>query len=275
MGKKRVSIIGSEDEAELKAKKAVKLEQKKLRTGQAPKPGKVTSATPEPDVTATAEPTPVVSTPTPSAAATQTEAAKTSVKKPRVRSPRYLKSKSQIDADQLYSLTDGLKLLRQVSLAKFDPTVELHLNLKEKGLSKVVELPHSTGKTRRVALVSPEVLSQIESGKIDFDLLLASPSQMGQLVKFAKVLGPKGLMPNPKNGTISDDPAAAAKKLSSSNSLVLKTEKDSPVVHVAVGKLSQPDSELAENVSAVLSHLSQVQKIVLKSSISPAIKLQV
>ena len=95
-----------------------------------------------------------------------------------------------------YSLEDALKLLHSISISKTNDTVELHINVKEPGLSREVTLPHPTGKTKSIAVANDETIAQIESGKTNFDVLLASPTQMAKLVKFAKILGPRGLMPN-------------------------------------------------------------------------------
>jgi large subunit ribosomal protein L1 len=98
---------------------------------------------------------------------------------------------------------------------------------------------------------------------------------MAKLVKLAKVLGPKGLMPNPKNGTIVNDPANLAKTMAARNSVSLKCEKDAPLIHLSIGKLSLGDKKVSENIAAVLAGLTglQVRKVVLKSTMSPAIKL--
>jgi large subunit ribosomal protein L1 len=257
MGKKAVAILGTEDEEAAKKKAAVKREQKKLRKGEGPK----TEESNVEEVLSGAPPAPEE---------------KKSVKKVRVRSKNYQTFKSKVDVTRTYSLTDGIKLLREVSYAKFDPSVELHLSLKDKGISKDVEMPHSTGKVKRIAIASDETLAKIEKGQIDFDVLLASADQMPKIVKFAKVLGPKGLMPNPKTGTVVPNPEKSAKEMSGKNSLYLKTEKDAPLIHTTIGKLSMSDKDLTDNISAVTGALSgKTVKIVLKSSMSPAIKLTV
>jgi large subunit ribosomal protein L1 len=255
MGKKAVAILGTEDEEAAKKKAAVKREQKKLRKGEGPKPEEVNVE----EVLSGAPPAPEE---------------KKSIKKVRVRSKNYQSLKSKVDVTRTYSLSDGIKLLREVSYAKFDPSVELHLSLKDKGVSKDVEMPHSTGKVKRISIANEETLAKIEKGQIDFDVLLASADQMPKIVKFAKVLGPKGLMPNPKTGTVVPNPEKTAKEMSGKNSLYLKTEKDAPLIHTTVGKLSMSDKDLTDNISAVTGALSgKTIKIVLKSSMSPAIKL--
>ncbi len=252
MGKKKVSFLGSENEDTLKAKKATQREQKKMRAGKTVTP--VVEPVTENREMDTEKPT----------------------KKARVRSKAYLAAKKQVDVNKNYSLDHGLKLLHNISISKTNDTVELHINVKEPGLSREVTLPHPTGKTKTIAVANDETIAQIESGKTNFDVLLASPAQMAKLVKFAKILGPRGLMPNPKNGTVVADPEAKAKIMASSNVITLKTEKDTPVIHTIAGKLSMPDKNLSDNIESILSVLSpKVVKIVLKSTMSPAIKLQI
>ena len=272
MGKKRVSVLGTESEDEAKAKHSRQLEQKKLRQGKTAKaPGLaggqrvVDTAQESLDELAIIEG---------KLAESLSQKAPAPTKKIRARSKPYLAAKSQIDANKTYSLPDGLALLRKVSLTKFDPTVELHLTLLD-SFSKDVELPHSTGKTRRIAIADDTTVSKIEKGQIDFDVLLASPAQMSKLVKLAKTLGPRGLMPNPKSGTVVADPETAAISLSGKNSLTLKTEKDTPVIHTIVGKLSLSDKASSDNISAILTTLPRVKKTVLKSTMSPAIKITI
>ena len=270
MGKKRSVIIGSPEEGQLKAKKAVKLKQKKLRGGLVvDKTGQPLKA-----ATTTAESTP----PTPS----QPRPAAKSVKPPKARSRVYRLAKSQVDSAKLYNISEAFDLLRKISYSKLNDTVELHLGLKAKPASELkVTLPHTAGKAKKITVVSDAVLKQIETGHLDFDILVASPADMPKLVKFAKVLGPKGLMPNPKSGTISDDPAAAAKKLATDTSTTLKldksqsTSRQAAVIHTTVGKLSLTDHQLTANVAAIIAATSQtgLVKAILKSTMSPAIKL--
>ncbi len=253
MGKKKMAVMGTENEETVKKKATVKREQKKLRKGDKPAEAAVVEAG------ASAAPAPV----------------EKSVKKARIRSKNYQALKAKVKVDQTYSLSNAIKLLRDVSYSKFDPTVELHISLKEK-TNKEIDLPHATGKIKKVVVATDEIIAKIAANQIDFDVLLASPDQMPKLVKFAKVLGPRGLMPNPKNGTVVPSPEKTAKDMSGKNALTLKTEKDAPLLHLVIGKLSMSDQDLSDNISAVTSAISpQVTKIVLKSTMSPAIKLTV
>jgi large subunit ribosomal protein L1 len=279
MGKKRMAVLGSTEEEASKSKKAVKLEQKKLREGKVAKaPGLKGGQRVIDTASESLKELEIIEAKNAIASPETSPETPASSGKKRVhhRSRAYQTAKAKVDVDKTYPLTKALDLLRIVSMAKFDPAVELHITLKEKGFSKEIELPHATGKTRRIAIADDTTISAIEAGKIDFDVLLTTPAQMPKLVKFAKVLGPRGLMPNPKAGTVVPNPEAVAKTMSSKNTLSLKTEKDAPLIHLSLGKLSFKDEILIKNLSAVLSVLppNQVRKIVLKSSISPAIKVQ-
>lgn len=261
MGKKRAAVIGSSDEEAMKAKKAVKREQKKLREGEV-----------------TEKPVEVVAEQTTEAPKPIINNQKPKTKEAHSRSKAYSQAKSKIDVSRTYSLSDALPLLRTVGLTKFDPTVELHVVMKSAPTNKlVVSLPHVKVKTKKVAIATDEVIKQIEAGKIDFEVLIATPTQMGKLVKFAKVLGPKGLMPNPKSGTVTDKPEEAAKKLSEDTTVTLKLDKSGPIIHTTVGKLSLKDAQLTENIMSTLAPINptNLKKIVLKSTMSPAIKIAV
>ncbi|MEK9200852.1 MAG: hypothetical protein AAB909_02685 [Patescibacteria group bacterium] len=263
MGKKRAAIIGSSDEENLKAKKAVKREQKKLREGDVVEKPVEASAEPTAETVILSETKDPVSP-------------KKQLKESQPRSKPYQAAKAKIDSERTYSLSDALPLLRSVGLTKFDPTVELHIVMKSAPSNKlVVSLPHMEVKERKIAIATDDVIKQIEAGKIDFEVLIATPSQMGKLVKFAKILGPRGLMPNPKSGTVTDKPEEAAKKLAADTSVTLKLDKGGPIFHTTVGKLSLEDKKLSENIMAVLSPInaSNLHKVVLKSTMSPAIKI--
>jgi len=182
----------------------------------------------------------------------------------------------EIDKNKVYSLPEALELLRKVKMTKFDETVELHINTTEAGINGQVKLPHGSGKEVRIAIASDELLSKIEAGKIDFDILIAEPAMMPKLARVAKVLGPKGLMPNPKNGTISENPEEAMKKFQGGQ-ISFKTESKIPVMHLTVGKMSFGSDMLSENIKTIITAVKKdrITQVILKSTMSPAIKLAV
>ena len=147
------------------------------------------------------------------------------------------KNKSPTSNFQLLTLNEAIILLKKIKYAKFDESVELHLNINKEAIKGEVELPISTGKKTRIKIVDEKVLADIEKGNLDFDMLITHPQYMPRLARFAKVLGPKGLMPNPKAGTISDKPEEAAKKFSK-GALRWKTEAKAPLIHQMIGKIS-------------------------------------
>lgn len=197
-------------------------------------------------------------------------------KKARGRSSNYTAKVMDVDKNKTYSLSEALELLKKVNLAKFDETVELHINTIEAGINGTVKLPHGTGKELRIAVADDTVISEVEKGKINFDILIAEPSMMPKLARVAKVLGPKGLMPNPKNGTISDNPQEAMKKFEGGQ-ISFKTESKVPLMHLTVGKMSFGTEKLSENIKTIIGAVKKdrITQIVLKSTMSPAIKLQV
>lgn len=194
----------------------------------------------------------------------------------RVRSARYRQALTKIDRAKTYPLAEAIKLLKQISLAKFDASVEAHLNLTETNLKVKVAFPHSTGRQLKVAIADDQLLAQIEAGKIDFDILLATPQIMPQVAKLAKILGPKGLMPNPKAGTVTADPVKKQAELAGGSRLV-SGEPKSPLMHVVVGKLSMSDQDLTSNVSALITAVTpkRITKLTLASAMSPGIKIVV
>lgn len=192
------------------------------------------------------------------------------------RSAKYKTALLEIDKNKTYPLSEAIELLRKVKLSKFDETVELHVNTTQAGISGQVKLPNGSGKEIRIAIADDELLGKIEAGKIDFDILIAEPTMMAKLAKVAKILGPKGLMPNPKNGTISENPQEAMKKFQGGQ-VYFKTESKIPVMHLSVGKTSFDDKKLLENIETMIAAIKKdrIRKITLKSTMSPGIRLQV
>ena len=199
---------------------------------------------------------------------------KSTKKGKKTHSKKYSSNNATRDKNKSYKLSEAISILKGFKGSKFDETVELHLNVKEEGLSGTLSLPHGTGKEVRIKVADDALIEEIEKGKIDFDVLIASPSLMPRLAKVAKVLGPRGLMPNPKNGTVTDDPKPLMEKLSKGQ-IRFKTESKAPVIHLSVGKVSFDADKLSENISTVISSVgsNKISKDTLKSTMSPGIKI--
>jgi len=195
--------------------------------------------------------------------------------KPKVRGKKYIEAKRKVDSTKVYPLKDAITLAKETSTSKFDGTMELHLVTRKSGLAASVELPHSSGKTRKVEIADEQTIKKLESGKVDFDVLLATPDMMPRLVPHARLLGPRGLMPNPKNGTIIKTKKDAEKF--NADKVTIKTEKSAPVVHTVVGKVSMKEGDLLENIESILNVIGkkQVLKAYLTTSMGPSVKVSV
>jgi large subunit ribosomal protein L1 len=191
----------------------------------------------------------------------------------RVRSQKYAAVKSKVDRNRKYDALSALELVKQLSYSKFEGTIVADIEVIDTEVTAEVTLPHSTGKQQRVTVVTDEVIKQIEAGQLDFDVLVSAPEFMPKLAKHAKVLGPKGLMPNPKNGTLSPNPERAAKELAGGKQL-LKTEKKQPLIHVTLGKTSLETKQLIENLRALAEALSaKLVGITVSATMSPGVKV--
>ncbi len=192
------------------------------------------------------------------------------------RGRKYKEAIKLVDKTKFYSVETAVSILKKMKITKFDESVELHFVVDETGLKGEVELPHSTGKVLRIAVVDDKILADLEKGKIGFDILITHPSFMPLLAKFAKVLGPKGLMPNPKAGTISPKPEEVVKKFEK-GILRWKTEVKFPLIHQMIGKISYDDKKLIENAKKLIDSVTttHIVKAYMKSTMSPAIKLEV
>lgn len=199
-----------------------------------------------------------------------------SVIQPKKRGKRYEENKKMIDRNKFYSIKEAIEILKKFKKASFDESVEIHLVVDEKGLKGEVELPYSTGKTVRVKVVDDKVLEDIEKGKLDFDVLVTHPSYMPKLAKFAKILGPKGLMPNPKAGTISTNPEEVVKKFAK-GVLRWKTESKAPLIHQMIGKVSMKNEELEANVTKFIDSVGKkhIVKAYIKATMTPSLKIQI
>lgn len=189
--------------------------------------------------------------------------------------PKKYAQKTALLTKKEYPLDEAVDMLTQVSTTKFDGTAEVHILLVadptqgDQQVRATVTLPHGTGKTLRIAAVVPEdrvkemleagavqageenLIREIEKGNLDFDVVVAMPKCMRSLGKVAKILGQKGLMPNPKAGTISDDPIKAIKELQKGR-IEFRTDKQA-IIHSIFGKMSFGKEKLTENLRAFLS----------------------
>ncbi len=189
---------------------------------------------------------------------------------------KFAEARKKVDPKQSYKLTDAIELLKKVSFAKFDESVELHINVLKDGLRGEVSLPHATGRTVRVAVLDDAILKDIENGTIEFDVLIAHPSQMPKIAKFARVLGPKGLMPNPKAGTVSTEPEKTAEKFKK-GSLRWKAEAKAPIIHQMVAKLSFETSQIEDNAKAFMESVGykNIKEAYIAATMTPSVKLEI
>lgn len=192
---------------------------------------------------------------------------------PKKHGQKYQKTLKLVDKNRLYPLDEALSLVKKTSFTSFDGSVEVHLNTSEKGLSGNVQFPYETGKKFEIAIVNDQILAEIQEGKINFDVLIATPEFMPKLAKVAKILGPKGLMPNPKSGTVTNEPEKLAEKLKGSRRF--KSELQAPLIHSVIGKVSFPEKHLKDNLQALVSSIGQskIEKITLSSTMGPGIKV--
>ena len=199
---------------------------------------------------------------------------------------KYREAAKAIDRNKEYGLEEAVKLAQKVSTAKFDASLELHINLgvdprqADQNIRGTVTLPHGTGKTLRVAVFASEndakaakaagadlaagdeFLELLKKEQLDFDVLIATPENMVKLGQYAKVLGPKGLMPNPKSGTVTKDVAAAV-KAAKTGKVEFRVDKQS-IVHAAVGKVSFSPENLVANAEVFMKAVQDARPASLK-----------
>ena len=220
------------------------------------------------------------------------EKPKTTVKPARSRlerrSKNYQKSAKLVDRSKSYGVADALELATKTSAVKFDASVELHVRLgvdprqADQNIRQTVSLPAGTGKTVRVAVFADvddatkakeagadiaageEFLQQLEKGEINFDILIATPTMMPKLGKYARVLGPKGLMPNPKSGTVTPN---VAKAVSEAKAGRVEYRVDSTgIIHVNIGKVSFGKDKLQDNAKAILESIKAAKPASVKGA---------
>lgn len=197
--------------------------------------------------------------------------------KGKVRGKKYQKIVTQLEKGKKYPLKEAVALLKKTSISRFDGKAEAHLVVKKVGLTAKVNFPYSTGKQKRIAIADdPEVVEKIKKGQIDFDVLLANPKTMPALLPYAKTLGPLGLMPNPKNGTLVENPQKVAEEMGKGAAIV-RTEKKAPLIHLVFGQVSQAEKELQGNLQAVINGVGKenIKKIVICATMGPGINVAV
>ena len=193
-----------------------------------------------------------------------------------------------IDATKVYEPIDAIKILKENKYAKFNETLDVAINLgidpnkTDQGIRGVTNLPKGTGKSIKIAVLTKgdkqteakeagadlvgenELIESIASGKIAFDLLIASPDMMPSVGKVAKILGPKGLMPNPKLGTVTQDIATAVKN-AKSGQVQFKNDK-AGIVHAGIGKMNFDDNDLLENLKFFYTSINKSKPESVKGS---------
>ncbi len=210
------------------------------------------------------------------------------VTRPRIerRGKNYRKVAGQVEKDKAYSLAEALELATKTNPAKFDASIEVHVRLgvdprqADQNVRATVSLPNGTGKTIRVAVFAPEgdhaaakkagadvigdedFLKQLDKEVLDFDILVATPQYMPRLGKYARLLGPRGLMPNPKAGTVATDVAKAVTE-AKAGKVEYRVDKQA-IVHLSVGKVSFGAQKLLENANAFFASLQSQKPTGLK-----------
>jgi large subunit ribosomal protein L1 len=218
---------------------------------------------------------------------------------------RYEEARAKIDRENLYSPAEAVTILKDFPAAKFDETVEAHFRLglnvrhADQQLRGTIMLPHGTGKTVRVAVFAEgdkareaeeagadvvgaaDLAARIEGGFTDFDVAIATPDQMGNVGKLGRVLGPRGLMPNPKTGTVTFDIAKAVTD-AKGGKLEYRTDRGANV-HVSIGKKSFGAKNLLENYAALIEEIVRakpasakgryIEQITLTTTMGPGLKV--
>jgi large subunit ribosomal protein L1 len=221
------------------------------------------------------------------------------------RGKRYRAAYDSLDREKAYTVDQAVKLIKERAKAKFDETVEIAMNLgidprhADQSVRGAVNLPNGTGKALRVAVFAKgdkakdaekagadivgadDLAEKVTKGEIDFDRVIATPDMMAVVGRLGKILGPKGLMPNPKLGTVTADVATAV-KAAKGGQVQFRAEK-AGIIHAGVGKASFSESALVENVRAFIQAINQakpsgvkgsfIRKVSLSSTMGPGLRL--
>ncbi|MDQ5914093.1 MAG: ribosomal protein [Patescibacteria group bacterium] len=221
------------------------------------------------------------------------------------RSKKYKEVYKLIEVDKTYTVSEAVELLPKLNIAKFEGSAELHIKLgvdpkhADQNIRGTVILPHGTGKTKTVAVFAPAdmhkaakdagadivgeetLLEQLDKEIVNFEVLISTPQLMAKLSKYARLLGPKGLMPNPKTGTVAVDVAKAVSE-AKAGKVEYRVDKQG-IIHLGVGKLNFKASQLAENIDIVLRAIREakpasvkgeyIQNITLAPTMGPGLKV--
>jgi len=221
------------------------------------------------------------------------------------RSKSYRAAAEKIDPDRIYTPLEGVRLAKETVTTKFDPTVEVALRLgvdprkADQMVRGTVNLPHGTGKSPRVAVFasgakadeataagadivgSDDLVAQIQGGFLDFDAAVATPDQMAKVGRIARILGPRGLMPNPKTGTVTMDIERAVNDIKGGK-INFRVDKQANL-HLVIGKASFTEQQLAENYAAVLDEILRakpsaakgryLRKITMSTTMGPGVQV--
>ena len=222
------------------------------------------------------------------------------------KSKRYTEAAALIENGKLYSAEEAIELVKKTSNVKFDASVDVAFNLgldvrqADQQLRGAVVLPHGTGKTKKVLVITQgakveeakaagadvvggkEILEDIQKGWLDFEVMIATPNMMAELGKLGRILGPKGLMPNPKTGTVTMDVTKAVQE-TKAGKVTYRTDKDGNV-HMPIGRVSFEDAQLAENFKVVYDLLvkskpssakgTYMKNVVVSTTMGPSVKVQ-
>jgi len=220
---------------------------------------------------------------------------------------KYQEAAKAIDRTKAYSVAEAIDLVKKAAPAKFDETVEVAVKLgvdvkkADQQLRGAVVLPHGTGKTQRVLVFAKgekakeaeqagadyvgdeELINKIQQGWFDFDVIVATPDMMGQVGKLGRVLGPKGLMPNPKTGTVTFEVARAVKEIKAGK-IEYRTDKAGNI-HAPIGKVSFGEQALADNLAMIIDTLQKakpasakgtyMRNVSISSTMGPGVKVDV
>ena len=208
---------------------------------------------------------------------------------------RYVEAAKAVDRTTLYDAADAIALVKKTAVAKFDETIEAHIRTgcdgrhADQQIRGAVVLPHGTGKVTRILVFAKganaeELIPKIQTeGWLDFDVVVATPDMMGVVGRLGRVLGPKGLMPNPKAGTVTMDVTKAIKDIKAGK-IEYRLDKTN-IIHVPVGKASFTEEQLADNFQTLMDAINKAKPATLKgayiksatltSTMGPGVKLNV